>query len=168
MWRATVSRHAVITPLLFYCPQLDVTNACNETNLMHYVSSDLYIKLTLSLLMSHIYGAPCKSRNFNVVYIYVQGVRKRLYLFYFFLGAQCVESGVSTRKWQYIEMHCQHNISRCTVNTTYIEMHCQHNIYRDALPTQHISRCTVNTTYIEMHCQHNIKSGYDQVSWLGR
>jgi hypothetical protein len=25
--------------------------------------------LTLSLLMSYIYGAPCKARNFNVVYI---------------------------------------------------------------------------------------------------
>jgi hypothetical protein len=27
--------------------------------------------LTLSLLMSYIYGAPCKARNFNVVYIYM-------------------------------------------------------------------------------------------------
>jgi hypothetical protein len=26
--------------------------------------------LTLSLLMSYIYGAPCKARNFNVVYIW--------------------------------------------------------------------------------------------------
>jgi hypothetical protein len=25
---------------------------------------------TLSLLMSYIYGAPCKARNFNVVYIW--------------------------------------------------------------------------------------------------
>jgi hypothetical protein len=25
---------------------------------------------TLSLLMSYIYGAPCKARDFNVVYIY--------------------------------------------------------------------------------------------------
>jgi hypothetical protein len=29
------------------------------------------ISLTLSLLMSYIYGAPCKVRNFNVIYIYV-------------------------------------------------------------------------------------------------
>jgi hypothetical protein len=28
------------------------------------------ILLTLSLLMSCIYGAPCKARNFNVVYIW--------------------------------------------------------------------------------------------------
>jgi hypothetical protein len=27
--------------------------------------------LTLSLLMSYIYGASCKARNFNVVYIYI-------------------------------------------------------------------------------------------------
>jgi hypothetical protein len=27
--------------------------------------------LTLSPLMSYIYGAPCKARNFNVVYIYM-------------------------------------------------------------------------------------------------
>jgi hypothetical protein len=27
--------------------------------------------LTLSLLMSYIYGAPCKARNFNVIYIYI-------------------------------------------------------------------------------------------------
>jgi hypothetical protein len=26
--------------------------------------------LTLSLLMSYIYGAPCKAKNFNVVYIW--------------------------------------------------------------------------------------------------
>jgi hypothetical protein len=26
--------------------------------------------LTLSLLMSYIYGAPCKARNFNVVYMW--------------------------------------------------------------------------------------------------
>jgi hypothetical protein len=26
--------------------------------------------LTFSLLMSYIYGAPCKARNFNVVYIW--------------------------------------------------------------------------------------------------
>jgi hypothetical protein len=29
------------------------------------------VVLTLSLLMSYIYGAPCKARNFNVVYIYI-------------------------------------------------------------------------------------------------
>jgi hypothetical protein len=28
--------------------------------------------LTLSLLMSYVYGAPCKARNFNVVYIYME------------------------------------------------------------------------------------------------
>jgi hypothetical protein len=30
-----------------------------------------YSYLTLSLLISYIYGAPCKARNFNVVYIYI-------------------------------------------------------------------------------------------------
>jgi hypothetical protein len=28
------------------------------------------ISLTLSLLMSYIYGAPCKARHFNFVYIW--------------------------------------------------------------------------------------------------
>jgi hypothetical protein len=46
--------------------------------------------LTLSLLMSYIYGAPCKSRNFNVVYIYMYeptfgNAESRLFLF----AAQC-------------------------------------------------------------------------------
>jgi hypothetical protein len=27
--------------------------------------------LTLSLLMSYIYGAPCKAKNLNIVYIYI-------------------------------------------------------------------------------------------------
>jgi hypothetical protein len=31
----------------------------------------LFPSLTLSLLMSYIYGAPCKARNFNVIYIYI-------------------------------------------------------------------------------------------------
>jgi hypothetical protein len=29
------------------------------------------VRLTLSLLMSYIYGAPCTARIFNVVYIYI-------------------------------------------------------------------------------------------------
>jgi hypothetical protein len=42
--------------------------------------------LTLSLLMSYTYGAPCKARNFNVVYIYIYGptfgnAESRLFLF---------------------------------------------------------------------------------------
>jgi hypothetical protein len=44
--------------------------------------------LTLSLLMSYIYGAPCKARNFNVVYIYgptFGNAEIRLFLF----AAQC-------------------------------------------------------------------------------
>jgi hypothetical protein len=32
---------------------------------------DLIRRLTLSLLMSYIYGAPCKVRNFNVIYIHM-------------------------------------------------------------------------------------------------
>jgi hypothetical protein len=44
--------------------------------------------LTLSLLMSYKRGAPCKARNFNVVYIYIYiwtYVESRLFLF----AAQC-------------------------------------------------------------------------------
>jgi hypothetical protein len=46
------------------------------------------IVLTLSLLMSYIYGAPCKDRNFNVIYIYgptFDKAESRLFLF----AAQC-------------------------------------------------------------------------------
>jgi hypothetical protein len=31
---------------------------------------NIQLELTLSLLMSYIYGAPCKARNVNVVYIW--------------------------------------------------------------------------------------------------
>jgi hypothetical protein len=44
--------------------------------------------LTLSVLMSYIYGAPCKARNLNVVYIYgptFGNAESRLFLF----AAQC-------------------------------------------------------------------------------
>jgi hypothetical protein len=44
--------------------------------------------LTPSLLMSYIYGAPCKARNVNVVYIYGSmfgNAESRLFLF----AAQC-------------------------------------------------------------------------------
>jgi hypothetical protein len=34
-------------------------------------ATDVSFWLTLSLLMSYIYGVPCKARNFNVVYIYI-------------------------------------------------------------------------------------------------
>jgi hypothetical protein len=47
----------------------------------------LYV-LTLSLLMSYIYGAPCKARSFNVIYIYgptFGNAESRLFLF----AAQC-------------------------------------------------------------------------------
>jgi hypothetical protein len=36
----------------------------------HNYRWDLIPRLTLSLLMSYIYGAPCKARKFNVVYIW--------------------------------------------------------------------------------------------------
>jgi hypothetical protein len=35
-----------------------------------YMDTRRHTILTLSLLMSYIYGAPCKARNFNVVYIW--------------------------------------------------------------------------------------------------
>jgi hypothetical protein len=44
----------------------------------------LVSRLTLSLLMSYIYGAPCTARNFNVVYIYgptFGNAESRLFLF---------------------------------------------------------------------------------------
>jgi hypothetical protein len=41
--------------------------------------------LTLSLLMSYIYGAPCKARNFNIIYILIYVWQRRLFLF----AAQC-------------------------------------------------------------------------------
>jgi hypothetical protein len=44
--------------------------------------------LTLSLLMSYIYGSPCKARNFNVIHIYgptFGNTESRLFLF----AAQC-------------------------------------------------------------------------------
>jgi hypothetical protein len=53
-------------------------------------------RLTLSLLMSYIYGAPCTASNFNVVYIYGPTFGKaesRLFLF----AAQCINI-VSTQK----------------------------------------------------------------------
>jgi hypothetical protein len=40
--------------------------------------------LTLSLLMSYIYGAPCKARKFKVVYIYMDlrlATLKAVYIF---------------------------------------------------------------------------------------
>jgi hypothetical protein len=36
---------------------------------LHPNTSTSVHALTLSLLMSYIHGAPCKTRNFNVVYI---------------------------------------------------------------------------------------------------
>jgi hypothetical protein len=43
-----------VADLVFNTPKLAATKA----------------SLTLSLLMSYVYGAPCKARNFNVVYIW--------------------------------------------------------------------------------------------------
>jgi hypothetical protein len=44
----------------------------------------IVVILTLSLLMSNLYGAPCKAINFNVVYIYgftFANAKSRLFLF---------------------------------------------------------------------------------------
>jgi hypothetical protein len=43
---------------------------CNGVFRAALVSDAAPLVLTLSLLMSYIYGAPCKARNFNVVYIW--------------------------------------------------------------------------------------------------
>jgi hypothetical protein len=40
------------------------------------------IILTLSLLMSYIYGAPCKARNFYIVYIYLRLATLKAVSFY--------------------------------------------------------------------------------------
>jgi hypothetical protein len=45
--------------------------ATTLTQLNTHTGYQLILELTLSLLMSYIYGAPCKARNFNVVYIYI-------------------------------------------------------------------------------------------------
>jgi hypothetical protein len=54
-------------------------------------SYNLLTHLTLSQLMSYIYGAPCKARNVNIVYIYIYGstfgnAETRLFLF----AVQCL------------------------------------------------------------------------------
>jgi hypothetical protein len=41
---------------------------CGLKHVAHVITFNII--LTLSLLMSYIYGAPCKARNFNVVYIW--------------------------------------------------------------------------------------------------
>jgi hypothetical protein len=51
------------------------TNYWHKVVIIHYTAvKHIYFKnvtiLTLSLLMSYIFGAPCKARNFNVVYIW--------------------------------------------------------------------------------------------------
>jgi hypothetical protein len=46
-------------------------NCCIPYGRRGHVASDGHTAaITLSLLMSHISGAPCKARNFNVVYIW--------------------------------------------------------------------------------------------------
>jgi hypothetical protein len=37
---------------------------------MHWLGTT-FTYLTLGLLMSYIYGAPCKARNFNIVCVYI-------------------------------------------------------------------------------------------------
>jgi hypothetical protein len=44
--------------------------------------SNIVTVLTLSLLMSYICGAPCKARNFNVVYMDLRLVRLKAISFY--------------------------------------------------------------------------------------
>jgi hypothetical protein len=41
----------------------------------HKQDTNKYRSLTLSVLMSYIYGAPCKARNFDVVYIVYMDLR---------------------------------------------------------------------------------------------
>jgi hypothetical protein len=69
------SPNAPSTWLIFLCPRTyaktsyvrDRKYTVNVQCSVQYTLLLLY--LTLSLLMSYIYGAPCKARNFNVVYI---------------------------------------------------------------------------------------------------
>jgi hypothetical protein len=44
---------------------------------MLYEGVEFFLSLSLSLLMSYIYGAPCKARNFNVVYIWTYVWQRR-------------------------------------------------------------------------------------------
>jgi hypothetical protein len=49
--------------------------SCGTIVCKHFASYESYLNyrwdLTLSLLVSYIYGAACKARHFNVVYIYI-------------------------------------------------------------------------------------------------
>jgi hypothetical protein len=73
---------------VFHCPPLQISvndpPLCISTNYYTYI---VLSSLTLSLLISYMYGAPCKARNFNVVYIWPTfgNAESRLFLFV----AQC-------------------------------------------------------------------------------
>jgi hypothetical protein len=49
----------------------DVRDLCLSQRRTGFFGPQNSILLTLNLLMSYIYGAPCKARNFNIVYIYM-------------------------------------------------------------------------------------------------
>jgi hypothetical protein len=70
----------------------------------HFASYQVYPNykwdLTLSLLMSHIYGVPCKARNFNFIYIYGStfgNAESRLFLF----AAQCFNTELMQKVFVY-------------------------------------------------------------------
>jgi hypothetical protein len=79
------SDNAVNIALWRYSPLIPQMSSCVPRIWSAYV---FHATLTLSLLMSYIYGAPCKARNFNVVYIYIYiygptfgNAESRLFLF---------------------------------------------------------------------------------------
>jgi hypothetical protein len=64
------------------------------------ISSLVVRLLTLSLLMSYIYGAPCKARNFNVVYIWTYFGKAETVSFYLLHNVstlnQCIKLSCGT------------------------------------------------------------------------
>jgi hypothetical protein len=72
-------RLATLKAVSFYLPHVSTLNQCSKLSCVIFVCKPFAScqdypnyrwDLTLSLLMLYIYGAPCKARNFNVIYIW--------------------------------------------------------------------------------------------------
>jgi hypothetical protein len=69
-----------------------------------YLLLDGMFHLTLSLLMSYIYGAPCKARNFNVVYMDLCLATLKAVSFYFLHN---VSTLTQCRKFSWVTVVCK-------------------------------------------------------------
>jgi hypothetical protein len=65
----TIVRSVHFQVLIFFAP-FHSLNLLITVHLLSIVTKVLTAYLTLSLLMSYTYGAPCKARNFNIIYIW--------------------------------------------------------------------------------------------------